>query len=325
MIRISDRKKSYRSRLVLAGVIVLVGWFSGGIDGMAQDEADLSTPEYTAEGADTCLACHDENGEVPVMDIFKTPHAVPGDARTPFAQHQCESCHGPGADHAKRLRFNQERPPIPAFGDNALWSKEKQNGICLDCHQRNQRMHWDGGTHERQDVACTDCHQVHVSEDPVTVARREAEVCADCHRNVQVQSHQMSSHPMRFGDMACSDCHQPHGSLNTAMLKEPTLNDSCYSCHADKRGPFLWEHAPVPDDCTNCHSPHGSNHPALLKQRPPLLCQSCHSRIGHPSISRTPDNLPGGRASAFLLGGSCLNCHSKVHGSNHPSGANLSR
>ncbi|WP_404369435.1 DmsE family decaheme c-type cytochrome [Marinobacter sp.] len=259
------------------------------------------------------------------MDIFKTPHAVPGDTRTPFAQHQCESCHGPGADHAKRLRFNQERPPIPAFGDNALWSEEKQNGICLDCHQRDQRMHWDGGTHQRQGVACADCHQVHVREDPVTVAQREAEVCSDCHRNVQVQSHQMSSHPMRFGDMACSDCHQPHGSLNTAMLKEPTLNDSCYSCHADKRGPFLWEHAPVADDCTNCHRPHGSNHPALLKQRPPLLCQSCHSRIGHPSISRGPDDLPGGRASPFLLGGSCANCHSKVHGSNHPSGANLSR
>ncbi|MDL0431291.1 DmsE family decaheme c-type cytochrome [Marinobacter sp. TBZ242] len=324
MIRTGNRKQNDRPPLVLAGVIVLFGLFSGGINVMAQDETELSL-EYTAEGADTCLACHDENGEVPVMDIFKTPHAVPGDARTPFAQHQCESCHGPGAEHGKRLRFNQERPPIPAFGDNALWSKQKQNGICLDCHQRDQRMHWDGGTHERQDVACADCHQVHVTEDPVTVARREAEVCSDCHRNVQVQSHQMSSHPMRFGDMACSDCHQPHGSLNTAMLKEPTLNDSCYSCHADKRGPFLWEHAPVADDCTNCHSPHGSNHPALLKQRPPLLCQSCHSRAGHPSIARTSDDLPGGRASAFLLGGSCLNCHSKVHGSNHPSGANLSR
>ncbi|MDK8463073.1 DmsE family decaheme c-type cytochrome [Marinobacter sp. SS13-12] len=324
MTRTGDRKQNNRPHWILAGAIMLFSLFSAGIEVMAQDETD-SPLEYTAEGADTCLACHDENGEVPVMDIFKTPHAVPGDARTPFAQHQCESCHGPGAEHGKRLRFNQERPPIPAFGDNALWSKQKQNGICLDCHQRDQRMHWEGGTHERQDVACADCHQVHVSEDPVTVARREAEICSDCHRNVQVQSHQMSSHPMRFGDMACSDCHQPHGSLNTAMLKEPTLNDSCYSCHADKRGPFLWEHAPVADDCTSCHSPHGSNHPALLKQRPPLLCQSCHSRAGHPSIARTSDDLPGGRASAFLLGGSCLNCHSKVHGSNHPSGANLSR
>ena len=35
-----------------------------------------------------------------------------------------------------------------------------------------------------------------------------------------------------------------------------------------------------------------------------------------------------GGASRFLLGsmgGSCLNCHSQVHGSNHPSGVKLMR
>ena len=39
------------------------------------------------------------------------------------------------------------------------------------------------------------------------------------------------------------------------------LNDTCYDCHAEFRGPYLWEHAPVPEDCSNCHDPHGSNHP----------------------------------------------------------------
>jgi len=32
-----------------------------------------------------------------------------------------------------------------------------------------------------------------------------------------------------------------------------------------------------------------------------------------------------GGTSRFLLGGSCLNCHSQVHGSNHPSGYQLMR
>jgi hypothetical protein len=27
----------------------------------------------------------------------------------------------------------------------------------------------------------------------------------------------------------------------------------------------------------------------------------------------------------LLLGGSCLNCHSQIHGSNHPSGAGFAR
>jgi predicted CXXCH cytochrome family protein len=52
-------------------------------------------------------------------------------------------------------------------------------------------------------------------------------------------------------------------------LLEATVNDTCYQCHAEKRGPFLWEHAPVREDCTNCHSPHGSTQPSLLKARTP--------------------------------------------------------
>ena len=46
-------------------------------------------PPYSAEGADTCLKCHDEDATVPVLAIFKTKHAVQADERTPFAQLQC--------------------------------------------------------------------------------------------------------------------------------------------------------------------------------------------------------------------------------------------
>jgi hypothetical protein len=65
----------------------------------------------------------------------------------------------------------------------------------------------------------------------------------------------------------------------------------------------------------------------LLKKSPPLLCQQCHSPANHPSFAYTADGLPGGTSppSAFLLAGSCTNCHSQVHGSNHPSGVKLMR
>ncbi len=99
----------------------------------------------------------------------------------------------------------------------------------------------------------------------------------------------------------------------------------CFGCHAEKRGPYLWEHAPVAEDCSNCHNPHGSNHPGMLAQRAPLLCQSCHSQSGHPSIAYDADGLASGAPSQYLLGQSCLNCHSQVHGSNHPSGSKLMR
>jgi DmsE family decaheme c-type cytochrome len=125
--------------------------------------------------------------------------------------------------------------------------------------------------------------------------------------------------------MDCSSCHRPHGSSAEFALARDTVNETCYQCHADKRGPFLWEHAPVAEDCTLCHAPHGSNQPAMLVLRPPFLCQSCHSEQGHPSIAQGPDGLAGGTASRFLLEQGCLNCHSQIHGSNHPSGARLMR
>ena len=112
------------------------------------------------------------------------------------------------------------------------------------------------------------------------------------------------------------------------MLNKPTVNQTCFSCHAEKRGPLLWEHAPVAEDCTLCHSSHGSVRQALLTKTPPLLCQQCHSVAGHPSV-RTHRCRPARRqrrsGSVFLLAGSCTNCHSQVHGSNHPAGAKLMR
>jgi predicted CXXCH cytochrome family protein len=83
----------------------------------------------------------------------------------------------------------------------------------------------------------------------------------------------------------------------------------------------------VSEDCSLCHKAHGSVRPALLVKSPPLLCQQCHSAAGHPSVARTGAALPGagGVGAIFVVVGGCTNCHSQVHGSNHPSGAKLMR
>jgi predicted CXXCH cytochrome family protein len=117
-----------------------------------------------------------------------------------------------------------------------------------------------------------------------------------------------------------------HGSTNPYNLVRATLNDTCYECHAEKRGPLLWEHQPVTEDCSTCHAAHGSSNPGMVKLRGPLLCQSCHSQQGHPSLGYGPSGLPGNAAPATALAlGNCMNCHSQVHGSNHPSGSSLTR
>ena len=130
--------------------------------------------------------------------------------------------------------------------------------------------------------------------------------------------------------MTCVDCHNPHGSTSKSLLKADTVNETCYTCHTEKRGPFLWEHAPVRDNCLTCHNPHGSNQDKLLTAARSFLCQQCHGNgpaVGHQSTMYNAGQILGGGAgpSTRTLGRSCQNCHSQIHGSNHPGGARLQR
>ena len=290
---------------------------------VAVDANKAST--YTEKGADTCLKCHDEDSEFPVLDIFKTKHGQPADKRTPFAGQQCEACHGPGAEHAKQVPEGKKQAPIIEFEADSWVPTEKQNQICLGCHENQNRIAWQGGAHSKGDVACVSCHKIHATHDQVQTRTEQQDVCFTCHKKQRADFMKPSIHPVRAGQMDCSDCHTVHGSVTANLLLKPTLNETCYTCHAEKRGPFLWEHAPVAEDCSTCHTAHGSIHPSLLSKRSPLLCQQCHSQAGHPSIASGPDGLPGGTPSGFLLSGGCMNCHSQVHGSNHPSGVKLMR
>ena len=141
-----------------------------------------------------------------------------------------------------------------------------------------------------------------------------------------------SSHPIREGKVSCSDCHNPHGSNGPTLLAKSTVNETCYTCHAEKRGPFLWEHAPVRENCMNCHEPHGSNHDKMLVAKQPYLCQRCHLNTRHPGTLYDLRNTATGETpigavtpSNRAVEHSCKNCHQSVHGSNAPSGAYLGR
>jgi DmsE family decaheme c-type cytochrome len=301
-------------------------------------QATVQPGTYSDKGADTCIKCHDEDDDYPVFDIFKTKHAQQGDKRSPFAGLQCEACHGPGiagpeaiqeivkkGGHTGKVRPGQERPPILSFGNDSDVPIARQNSQCLACHASDNHITWKGSAHEGDDIGCANCHRIHTPEDAVLAKTTQPVVCYTCHQTQRLEFSRVSSHPLRFGQMACSDCHKAHGSSAASLLLKPTLNQTCFVCHAEKRGTLLWEHAPVAEDCSLCHTPHGSSHPALLSKRAPLLCQQCPSQIGHPSLALTGAGLPSASPSAFLLGNSCVNCHSQIHGSNHPSGVKLMR
>ncbi len=142
-----------------------------------------------------------------------------------------------------------------------------------------------------------------------------------------------SHHPVREGKMTCASCHNPHDGSRPKLLKADSINELCYKCHTEKRGPFLYEHGPVREDCATCHEPHGSNQDRLLVAKSPFLCQRCHSSghgltgdnnntlYGPPVAAATP---PGGTTqttrSSRQMERSCKHCHFALHGSNSPSG-----
>jgi DmsE family decaheme c-type cytochrome len=292
-------------------------------------------PGKPLQGDAICTRCHDETEKKPILSIAQTRHGVKADTRTPG----CQSCHGESDVHVKNAQGVEPRPltDIP-FGTKASFSPRRQTEACLTCHKSGQRAHWSGSEHERRDITCTTCHQVHTVSDRVLAKQTQMEVCFNCHKSQRAQIHRISSHPLLAGKMSCSDCHNPHGSTGPKLMTKNSVNETCYTCHAERRGPYLWEHSPVSDTCSNCHTPHGSNNAPLLVKRTPWLCQECHS-ADHSGVPNSGANLPNGNqttANGFLAaanqnprlqmnGRNCLACHALVHGSNHPAGAKFSR
>jgi DmsE family decaheme c-type cytochrome len=286
---------------------------------LGADQAVAGQATYAPEREKTCLTCHDG---APINLILHTPHAVKGDARTPSAQHACESCHGASPDH---IASPDHAPSIKYSGPTASPVADR-NKMCLTCHESGTHVNWRGSQHQRNDLACSTCHTVHVDKDPVLIKTSQAAKCFTCHAAQRAQANRLSHHPVIEGKVVCADCHNPHGSTQEKMLIKARVNDLCYTCHADKRGPFLSEHAPVREDCTLCHSPHGSTQTRLLTKRQPYLCQECHDTSHHSGSPYGGQTYIGGKAPQVQVSGrSCLNCHSQIHGSNSPSGIYLLR
>ena len=266
-------------------------------------------------GAETCKGCHEE-----AFNKFagtKMGRLFLNHPRNTREQLACETCHGPGKAHVE-AGGGKVAGGMITFGKKDKTPVEQRNEKCLTCHSKGPHLFWKGSAHESRDVACTNCHTVMTDHSPRAQLAKatEIETCGTCHLQKRAQQMRSSHMPLREGKMTCTSCHNPHGTVTPALLKASSLNDTCYTCHAEKRGPFLWEHAPVPESCANCHDPHGSNHEKMLKLAKPRLCQQCHTEPGHPT-------RPYGRdaaAAKFTMGKACTNCHVNIHGSNHPSG-----
>jgi len=274
------------------------------------------TAKYISDEA--CAVCHDAE----TQGYAKTPHHRKADDRTPESRQGCQTCHGPASEHV-------DDPAGKPLKDFTKLSAAETNATCVTCHTGGDHVLWDGSQHESRGLACTSCHSVHngKSETGQLKAKSQMELCATCHRD-KVSKVDRSGHmPVREGKLQCSTCHNVHGSTNVKLLRKgDSVSELCTSCHADKRGPFLWEHAPSRDGCTTCHDPHGSANERMLVAKPPLLCQRCHVSTRHPSTIYDAALVgAGSNPSVRVYARSCVTCHSAIHGSNHPSGQRFIR
>jgi DmsE family decaheme c-type cytochrome len=325
------------------GGSILLGTVGSSAPAKVQEHGSQPDPAATASPAtetrpgyvdnSTCIKCHEVEGKT-----FKNTmmgHLMMVNPRDERERLSCQECHGPGRDHVRH-----PHKPALNFVTFRLTPREPadvQNDRCLECHQNGERTFWKASTHAFRGVRCVDCHTVmcpvtasvqinQVKTSPLStqfitpfiVTRNETQVCLRCHLRKKMEINLPSHMPLREGLMTCVDCHNPHGGPYPRQLRAATVNEVCYRCHAEKRGPFLWIHAPVMMNCLNCHNPHGSVNQHMLLIRQPLLCQRCHIGSHHPST-------PQKRVSVFVFNQSCSNCHSQIHGSNSPGGRVFTR
>ena len=208
-------------------------------------------------------------------------------------------------------------PPDPPDLERAAKFVEQFKSFKNTAH--GQRFLKTGDEHEE---GCQSCHgpgSLHIEsggEKSKIIAGNPA-LCYTCHQRVRSEFSLQYQHPVSTDRIGCNDCHSMHSPEQTGTML--VSNETCYKCHQEQRGPWVFEHEPVEHDgCNACHDPHGSINARLLKERDYNLCVKCHystqfQSIGHYAHRRAlnPQTLdPSGKLST------CSGCHRGVHGSN---------
>jgi DmsE family decaheme c-type cytochrome len=271
-------------------------------------------------GAEVCQSCHEDL----FNNLMKTSHRIVNrEERLGWKDHACESCHGPGADHAGSADPTKIVNP-------AKVTAERADKICLSCHlntaKQSDRIQ---SSHMKDAVSCVACHTVHASTPAGLVARTAPQInalCTSCHLDVKAQFAKPFRHKIPENEMTCVDCHNPHGSGRQSMIETFAVNEpGCFKCHGDKRGPFTFEHAPVKyEGCGTCHEAHGSVNPRMLtRHEVRFACLECHSnlpavgatatKVGNSAAGVVPPAIHDLRSPRYQ---NCTVCHQKVHGSN---------
>jgi DmsE family decaheme c-type cytochrome len=274
-------------------------------------------------GTDNCLkACHVHDRKRRDFDLSTMGAQLSRESGLPLVN--CESCHGPGSLAIEGLRpekiladakaGKQTACDYKTFIDMKNLPAQAKSLICLKCHTANATFNlhnWNASTHAVADISCSDCHNIHGGRNLKVTLRDTSEMCERCHQDVKAAFSLPNHHPVPEKRVFCTDCHDPHGGSAEMNLRKDTVKETCTRCHAEKEGPFVYEHADINEDCSACHSPHGSVNNNLLTLREPFLCLQCH-----PTHSISGSTTAETKRAYYTR---CSDCHSQMHGTDLPS------
>ena len=270
-------------------------------------------------GSNACRTCHADVWQ----NFYKNPHFKSiALGNQPPARTGCEGCHGPGQAHVD----SGGKQTVPRAFSRMTPSQVLET--CLLCHGKDfNRVNIQSSEHTLNGVACTACHSIHKAATPkYLLAKVQHEVCYGCHGVQRAQFEMPSHHRVDEGFMECSDCHNPHGAFpptwrmgqRPRMIEQAATNkEPCIQCHADKFGPFVFEHASsAVEGCEICHQPHGSTNAKLLR-RPVVftLCLECHNGGGSGTRGQGVDLQSSRHNLLDPRFQHCTTCHVRIHGS----------
>ena len=207
---------------------------------------------------------------------------------------------------------------------------------CSACHEeivKRYRLesHYGTSLEEGEKIvgeACESCHgagSLHVDGgDKSKIVRYSAEKCFSCHTDKKVQFQLQYHHPVPEGQMACTDCHDIHNTdkvVHSVATSLERQDETCFKCHKELKGPFVFEHDAMREGCQICHEPHGGVYNKLLVADDDALCLRCHWEAATNAGGAGFGGVQHGRrtgAGAYFIGAGeeCVDHHRAPHGSN---------
>ncbi len=277
------RAAAVRFVVAVSAFLVLVA--AGGGGARSGEDTAPWPRSGTYVGADACRECHASEAEQIAHGVHAAVVASPHTMA-------CETCHGPGGDHATGARDAAVRDgAIAKITHPQKLPIDVQAKLCGRCHTAEAEAHGGGGVAGLLEagLGCTDCHSVHERRPatPLPEVRFRSRAatlagakpvpstrCATCHP-LQANALSTTGHRALATDDphgGCTTCHG-NGSLHEDHLGVARLISrpdhatdgvaTCVRCHQDvhpqrahwpdEDGPFLGKAL----DCFDCHRVHG--------------------------------------------------------------------